>query len=60
MFQAYTPGKLKKALEAAGYEVKPLGRGNYKGIPFEEGGGFRIAYGGDRYLQYHPECLPFW
>lgn len=55
MFQAYTPEKLKKALEAAGYEVKPLGRGKLKGVPFEAGGGYRVSYGGDGYLQYHPE-----
>ncbi|RGW49783.1 hypothetical protein DWV67_13995 [Dorea formicigenerans] len=55
MFQAYTPEGLKKALEKAGYEVKPLGRGSLKGIPFEEGGGFRVSYDGDGYLQYHPE-----
>ena len=55
MFQAYTPKGLKQSLENAGYDVKPLGKGNFKGIPFEEGGGFRISYGGDGYLQYHPE-----
>lgn len=54
-FQAYTPEGLKKALEKARYEVKPLGRGSLKGIPFEEGGGFRVSYDGDGYLQYHPE-----
>ena len=55
MFQAYTPERLKKELEAAGYEVKPLGKGKLKNVPFEEGGGFRVSYGGDGYLQYHPE-----
>jgi hypothetical protein len=56
MLQAYTPESLKKALEAAGYDVKPLGtKSRLKGIPFEEGGGYRVSYGGDRYLQYHPE-----
>ena len=37
-----------------GYDVKPLNKGNYKGIPFEEGGGFKVNWGGDRILQYHP------
>ena len=40
-----------------GYDVKPLGKGSFKGIPFEEGGGFKVNWGGDRILQYHPESL---
>ena len=51
---SFTPETLKAALEADGYEVKPLGNGNFKGIPFEKGGGFRVSFGGDRYIQYHP------
>ena len=34
-----------------------LCRGSFKGIPFEEGGGFKVNWGGDRILQYHPENL---
>lgn len=55
LFQAYTPARLKQELEEEGYDVKPLGRGSLKGVPFEEGGGFRVSHGGDGYLQYHPE-----
>ncbi|MBQ2700680.1 MAG: hypothetical protein IJF65_05915 [Clostridia bacterium] len=44
-----------KALTEKGEKVEPLGRGNLKGIPYEEGGGYCIHWGGDRYLQYHPE-----
>ena len=40
-----------------GYDVQPLSRGSLKGIPFEEGGGFKVNWGGDRILQYHPENL---
>ena len=40
-----------------GYDVKPINRGRFKGIPFEEGGGFKVNWGGDRILQYHPENL---
>ncbi|MBP3609649.1 MAG: hypothetical protein J6J42_04865 [Lachnospiraceae bacterium] len=36
-----------------GYDVNPLSKGSYKGIPFEEGGGFKVNWGGDRILQYH-------
>ena len=37
-----------------GYDVKPLSKGHYGGIPFEDGGGFKVNWGGDRILQYHP------
>ncbi len=40
-----------------GYEVKPLNKGSFKGISFEEGGGFKVNWGGDRILQFHPENL---
>lgn len=51
----YTPESFKQAVEDMGYTVLPLGKGNYKGVPFEEGGGYRINFGGDGLLQYHPE-----
>lgn len=41
-------------LVKTGYDVQPLSRGSYKGIPFEDGGGFKVNWGGDRILQYHP------
>ena len=44
----------RKYLIKNGYDVKPLSKGSYKGIPFEEGGGFKVNWGGDRILQYHP------
>lgn len=55
MLQAYTPKGLKVALENAGYEVKPLSRGKHKGVSFADGGGFKVNYGSDGLLQYHPE-----
>lgn len=55
LLSEYTPEKLKDSLEKEGMEVKPLGRGSLKGIPLEEGGGYRINWEGDRYLQFHPE-----
>ena len=54
MLQAYTPKGLKASLEKDGYEVKPLGRGSLKGVAFEDGGGYRVNFGGDQILQYHP------
>lgn len=39
-----------------GCEVKPLSRGSLKEKPFEEGGGFKVNWRGDRILQYHPDA----
>ena len=55
MLGAYTPEGLLKALQNKGYEVKPMNSGNFKGISFEDGGGFKINFGGDGILMYHPE-----
>ena len=38
-----------------GYEVKPLTRSStLSGMTFEQGGGFKVNWGGDRMLSYHP------
>ncbi len=49
-----SPGEWKHFLENLGFDVKPLGRGSLKDVEFEDGGGYRINYRGDGYLQYHP------
>ena len=55
-FKDIDPAEMKKFLEDNVYNVKPLGgRSALKGIPFEQGGGYRAAFGGDAYFQYHPE-----
>lgn len=55
-FKDIDPAEMKKFLEDNGYNVKPLGgKSALKGIPFEQGGGYRTAFGGDAYFQYHPE-----
>lgn len=54
MLRAYTPNGLYNSLKNSGYEIKPLKGKNYKDIPFEEGGGFRVHFGGDGILMYHP------
>lgn len=51
----YTPESMKGYLEEAGYSVVPLANGNFKGVPFEEGGGYKTNFGGDGIFQYHPE-----
>jgi hypothetical protein len=50
----YTPEELYSRLLENGYNIKPLGNGGLRGKPFSEEGGYRISWGGDRYLQYHP------
>ena len=55
MLKAYSPEGLKKTLENSGYDVKPLMGGSLKGIKFEDGGGYKVNFGGDGILQYHPE-----
>ena len=52
----FTPASMKAMLESLGYEVRPLGKqSRLHGVPFEEGGGYRTAFYGDGYFQYHPE-----
>lgn len=55
MLGNYTPESLKETLTRAGYEVKALSKGNYKGISFEDGGGYKVNFGGNGLLSYHPE-----
>lgn len=50
----FTPISFKKELENRGFEVRPLGRGNHKGVPFENGGGYITNYGGNGTIEYHP------
>lgn len=50
-----SPEQLYQELVDRGFDVKPLSQGKYKGIPFEDGGGFKINFGGNGMLQYHPE-----
>lgn len=54
MLGTMSPKEIKDALEKAGFDVKPLGRGSLKGISFEEGGGFKVNFGGTGLIQYHP------
>jgi len=49
-----TPDQWFAYLRKAGSNPQPLGRGSTQGLPFEQGGGFRVNWGGDRILQYHP------
>lgn len=52
---SFTPAKLLAALEAEGFEIKPLMLGSLRGIPFEQGGGFKVNFEDGGLFQYHPE-----
>lgn len=51
----YSPEEMKKMLERAGYEVLQLTHSK-SGFnkPFEDGGGYKILFGGDGIFRYHP------
>ncbi len=52
-----TPDEWYTYFQNNGFNPQPLGsKSSLKGIPFDQGGGFRISWGGDRYLQYHPSA----
>lgn len=55
ILQSYTPQKLKEELEKQGYEVQPLNDGSFKGVAFEDGGGYKINFSDGGILMYHPE-----
>lgn len=50
-----SPEEWYEYLKNKGYNPQPLGDGNFENMPFESGGGFRIFWGGDKMLQYHPQ-----
>ena len=49
-----TPKEMIDKIRADGYEVTPLSRGQFKGVEFEEGGGFKVLIGEDGIFQFHP------
>lgn len=51
---SFTPAQLLAELEKAGLEIKPLMKGSLKGIPFENGGGFKVIFEDGGLFQYHP------
>ena len=57
LFASYTPTDLYWALQES-YTVLPLSGGSLAGLDFLNGGGFKINWGGDKILQYHPETSP--
>lgn len=52
--ERYTPASLKSELEKEGNDVKVLGQGRWKNVPFEDGGGYKVNFGAEGILMYHP------
>lgn len=51
----FTPESMYSLLEQSGMKPQPLSKGRLKGIRFQDGGGYKVNFGGDGELQYHPE-----
>ena len=54
LLNSLSPSELYDYLIIKGYNPQPLSGGSLAGISFEDGGGFKVNWGGDRILQYHP------
>lgn len=52
-----TPQQKYEYFSKSGNTVTPLGKGNYRGVSFEDGGGFRVFFKHNKQLMlmYHPE-----
>ena len=51
------PEEWYRLLKEHGYKVKPLSDGKFKGVAYEQGGGFKVNWdgkGGASIFQYHP------
>ena len=49
-----TPEDFYKQLQDSGFNPQPLSDGSLKGMQFSDGGGYKVNWGGDKLLQYHP------
>ena len=54
VLQHFSHRKLYDLLLEEGFDVLPLGKGRFKDIPYEDDGGYRVNYTGDKYFQFHP------
>ena len=54
VFAGLSPAAIKNELERAGLKIKPLSKGSLKGMSFDNGGGFKVNFGEDGVLLYHP------
>lgn len=51
------PAEMYELFIDAGLQVLPLGNGSFKGVSFEQGGGYRVFFDNtmQKMLMYHPE-----
>lgn len=54
IFAGLSPEVIKSELQHAGLKIKPLSKGSLKGVSFDNGGGFKVNFGEDGVLLYHP------
>ena len=54
MLEGMDPTEFYDHLSENGYNSTPLSKGSTGGISFKQGGGFKVNWGGDRIIQYHP------
>jgi len=60
-----TPTEWHDFLIRTNFNPRPLNRGSKRDVHFENGGGFRVTWSGDRLLQFHPGgghhgSVPYW
>ena len=51
----FTPESMYDLLVQSGMNPQPLSRGGLKGVQFRDGGGYKVNFGGDGELQFHPD-----
>lgn len=51
----FTPESMYDLLQQSGMNPMPLSKGSLKGKKFQDGGGFKVNFGGDGEFQYHPD-----
>lgn len=52
----FTPESMYDLLERCGMNPQPLSKGSLKGKRFQDGGGYKVNFGGDGEFQYHPDA----
>jgi hypothetical protein len=52
-----TPNEWYQYFKDNGYNPQPMSKGGLGGVPLDQGGGFKVNWGGDRIWEYHPSGL---
>lgn len=50
----HSSGQIYNWLKKNGMDPKPLSRGSTKGISYQNGGGYKVTWGGNSLFSYHP------